>query len=638
LFLVPPLEPDAAVQLFIERAVLTAPALELGESAMVAIRDICARLDGLPLAIELAASRTRVLDVTEIARRLTDRFTLLTGGPRTALPRHQTLRAVVDWSYDALTASERLVFERLSVFGDGATLEAAEQVCSGDGVAAAEVADLLDHLVDKSLVQVSRRGGPPRFTMLQTLVDYGRERLNARGQGADADARLAQWASTLAAGVEQAAYGEQHGERLKIVVAELANLQRALAWCEVNDRVQGLEIASRLGWAWYQAGRMDIVWQTLKGAGADDLPDDLTVRARTWGGYLAECLGEHDAAEQWSRSAVELSRRLGNEPELGLALFVRGSVLLAQGHADEAEVALDEARECFVTAGSAWWIAMIQLVQSLGAMQRGDLALAEERIGRSLAAARPLEEDWILASALQFEGELAERTGDTERVVRAASEAMARGIGSAARHQQAFLLAVLARMRALQGQHDTAVALAESALEVARRQADGQVIGAALYARGVAHVLAGRSSEAEVDLRDAIAACASQHNGFGEAICRIARGELLANSGRQDKAIEDHRVAVSLLVGGPDRMLRAAALGALAKSLAGAGAVEVAGLTLGVADREHPIEKGTWVWDRATRIDAEQQATAGPEKGEFIAARMRGASLDAAELLELVTP
>ena len=145
------------------------------------IADICARLDGLPLAIELAAARTRAFPIAQIAARLNDRFRLLTGGSRTALPRQQTLRAVVDWSYELLFDDEQRVFERLSVFPGGCDLETAEAVCADDAIAAADVADHLHALVDKSLVVAVPVVGGVRFTQLQTLAQYGRERLTERG-------------------------------------------------------------------------------------------------------------------------------------------------------------------------------------------------------------------------------------------------------------------------------------------------------------------------------------------------------------------------------------------------------------------------------------------------------------------------
>ena len=177
---VPPLAPDDAVRLFLARARASAAPIGLDDEHGV-IADICARLDGLPLAIELAAARTRAFPLTQIAARLNDRFRLLTGGSRTALPRQQTLRAVVDWSYELLFGDEQRVFERLAVLPGGCDLATAEAVCADDDIAAADVADHLRALVDKSLVIAVPVAGGVRFTLLQTLAQYGRERLTERG-------------------------------------------------------------------------------------------------------------------------------------------------------------------------------------------------------------------------------------------------------------------------------------------------------------------------------------------------------------------------------------------------------------------------------------------------------------------------
>ncbi len=179
------------IELFTDRADAAGAARRLARRRAAVVEDVCTRLDGLPLAIELAAARVRVIPVQQLADRLDDRFRLLTGGARTALPRQQTLRAVVEWSYDLLFDDERRVFELLSVFAGGCSLEAAEAVCAGDQIEAEDVADLLAHLVDKSLLVADHTGGEARFHLLQTLALFGRERLAASKVASDARDRHA---------------------------------------------------------------------------------------------------------------------------------------------------------------------------------------------------------------------------------------------------------------------------------------------------------------------------------------------------------------------------------------------------------------------------------------------------------------
>jgi predicted ATPase len=171
-----------AVRLFIDRAVASDPQFAVTTSNAVVVAQVCHRLDGIPLALELAVARVKVLAVEQIAARLDDRFRLLTGGSRTSLPRQQTLQATMDWSYDLLSHKERAVLRRLSVFAGGCTLEAAELICSGRRIRKHEVLDLLTQLVDKSLVNVESRGGEARYWLLETVRQYGRKRLQELGE------------------------------------------------------------------------------------------------------------------------------------------------------------------------------------------------------------------------------------------------------------------------------------------------------------------------------------------------------------------------------------------------------------------------------------------------------------------------
>jgi predicted ATPase len=173
-----------AVQLFIERAQTALSGFTMTDDNAPAIAQVCQHLDGIPLALELAAARVKVLRVDEIAVRLDDRFRLLTGGARTALPRHQTLQAMIDWSHDLLSDPERILLRRLSVFAGGWSLEAAESVCQGEGIDADEILDLLTQLLNKSLIMGEReQGKETRYYMLETIRQYAREKLWAAGEG-----------------------------------------------------------------------------------------------------------------------------------------------------------------------------------------------------------------------------------------------------------------------------------------------------------------------------------------------------------------------------------------------------------------------------------------------------------------------
>jgi predicted ATPase len=213
-----------------------------------AVAEICARLDGIPLAIELAAARVRVLPPEQLLARLDDRFRLLTGGSRTALQRHQTLQATVDWSYDLLTEPEQALFAALGVFAGGWTLDAAEAVGPAIGIASQEVLELLTHLADKSLVTVDQQpDGTARFRLLETLRQYARQKLVARGATAPVRRHHAAFYLALVEASEPQLFGPETVRWRHRLGAEQDNLRTALDWCVAGQEVeQGLRLASGL--------------------------------------------------------------------------------------------------------------------------------------------------------------------------------------------------------------------------------------------------------------------------------------------------------------------------------------------------------------------------------------------------------
>jgi non-specific serine/threonine protein kinase len=238
-----------AVQLFLDRAVLSQPSFTLTEANGAAVAALCQRLDGIPLALELAAARTKVLPAEKIAERLDDRFRLLTGGSRAALPRQQTLRALIDWSYELLSEPAQVLLRRLSVFAGGWALEAAEIVCAGDIIEAWEVLDLLTALVEKSLVQFEARGGEARYGMLQTVRQYGRDRLLEGGEAEPVRRRHRDWYLALAEQAEPELSGPDQAGWLDRLELEHENLRAGLEWshAEEGNREAELRLAGRSG-------------------------------------------------------------------------------------------------------------------------------------------------------------------------------------------------------------------------------------------------------------------------------------------------------------------------------------------------------------------------------------------------------
>src|SRR6185437_960290 len=273
-----------AVQLFAQRAQAMRPSFALTGQQVILAAQVCRRLDGIPLAIELAAARLSALSLDQLATRLNDRFRLLTGGSRTALPRQQTLRATLDWSYDLLGEMERVLLRRLSVFAGGWTLEAAETVCAGEGILPRPVLDLLAGLVNKSLVQLEEGRTGPRYRLLETVRQYGREKLVAAEEEMVVQDRHLNWYVTLVGQAARRIGGPEREVWLAWLMTEMENLRAALSWGsrEQGRQEAGLRLAAALEDFWYMQGYAGEGRRWLEGLlerGGRAIPPALRARA-----------------------------------------------------------------------------------------------------------------------------------------------------------------------------------------------------------------------------------------------------------------------------------------------------------------------------------------------------------------------
>ena len=356
-----PLALPAAAELFVDRARAVRPGFTADGHTRPVIDDICRRLDGLPLAVELAAARLRSLTLATLAERLDDRFRLLTVGARTALPRQQTLRAVVDWSYDLLFEDERRLFARLSVFAGGCGLDAAEAVCADDQVPAGEVLDVLSRLVDKSLVAAPDAGRDARFIQLQTLWQYGRDRLDESGEAGALCARHAAYYRQMAEDAHEGlrgATGPMWRERL---TSELGNLRAALDWFIARgDADAALSLASGMAWLWF------INSDSVEGArwlgdalgATGPRRPELAATAQVWHGYFvcmayspAAGVPECDAALAALRTSDDQARRAE-------ALLFCATVLMRALESERSLGALSEAHDLLEPGVHGWLLAV----------------------------------------------------------------------------------------------------------------------------------------------------------------------------------------------------------------------------------------------------------------------------------------
>ncbi len=387
-------EPATApsVRLFVERARDTRPDFAPVGAAVATIADICRRLDGIPLAIELAAARTRALSVSEIERRLADRFGLLTGGHRTVLPRQRTLEALIAWSYDLLDPEERDLFLRLAVFEGGFDLAAAEAVCAGPALAVAML-DGVDALVAKSLLAVSERDDATRYGMLETIRAFARERLDAR---ADADSlrdRHAAWCLNLVRAANDGLRGAGQAVWSARLAAELDNVRAALAWTLARPALHdaALALAALLWRYWHLTGRMtegrahvDRALAATSDAG--DLP--ARADAHYAAGALAKNQSDLPQAALHLEAAYAAFTAQRRERDAAAALGSLGNVRQDQGDLGAARTLQEDALALFRRVGDRAAEATALLNLGSIAIDQGDRVAAQRYLEDSLALAR----------------------------------------------------------------------------------------------------------------------------------------------------------------------------------------------------------------------------------------------------------
>ena len=408
-----------AVRLFIDRAVASEPQFAVTSNKAVAIAQVCYRLDGIPLAIEFAAARIKVLAVEQIAARLDDRFRLLTGGSRTALPRQQTLRAAMDWSYDLLASKERAVLRRLSVFAGGCTLEAAEAACAGKRIKEHEILDLLTQLVDKSLVNAQTASEEVRYSMPQTVRQYAQDRLVASKEAAQVRTRHRTWYLGLAERADERWPGPEQTTWLKRLEVEHDNLRAALAWSstEEEDAETRLRLVAALGRFWdiYTHWGEGCKWLGTTIAGSRDSKSTARVRALYAEALLEWRQGNDGRSMTLYDESLTLARELGDQKGISMGLFGRGFVTMRQGDYDAAAVLFEESLELSRKLEDKWFIAAVLANMGMAARCKGDYAEAVALGEESLAMFRTLGGHAGIAYSLRATGHAVRMVGDLER-------------------------------------------------------------------------------------------------------------------------------------------------------------------------------------------------------------------------------
>jgi predicted ATPase/DNA-binding SARP family transcriptional activator len=415
-----------AGRLFLERARAVMPAFSIDDTNAPAVAHICRRLDGIPLAIELAAARVRVLAPQQIVDRLGDSFRLLRGSARSGVARHRTLRQTIDWSHALLDPAEAALFRGLSVFAGTFSLDAVEAICRGDGVL-----DVLSSLVDKSLVVMEASAGDARYRLLETLRQYGHDRLADAGEVADLRRRHAEFFTELVAARERDAFGGA-GDRewTGRLIAEERNLRAAGDWAqEAEDFTTSLRLCAALHWHWYACGHYRDGWKRLQAAltHADRVQPLHAGKAYAAAATLAFALGAFEQIQPHASRAVALLRDQNDAWELSYALSLLGLSMLGLSTFEPpaAEPLLDEATALArAHAPRSVLLSFALYCHGRLAWEQGDLDEAERRLGEGHAIGRALARPAAIAHPLTMLGRLKVQRGRLDAAARDLREAL----------------------------------------------------------------------------------------------------------------------------------------------------------------------------------------------------------------------
>jgi predicted ATPase/class 3 adenylate cyclase len=529
-----------SVRLFIDRASLVQPHFAVTTDNAPAIAQVCSRLDGIPLAIELAAARANVLGVDQIAKRLDDRFRLLTGGSRTALPRQQTLRAMIDWSYNLLSEQEQLLFRRLAVFVGGWTLEAAEKVCGGDGIEDYELLDLLAQLVRKSLAAMHEGFGGPRYLPLETVRQYARDKLFETDEAASLRERHLDYFIEVAEQGYEGLHGPEDVAWMKRLEAEQDNLRAALSWALESpdvDSQKALQLSGALQDFWDVSGALSEGHGWLQEAlqKAPDSPTLWRARALNGDGLLRGIrLGQAEAARPLLEAALAISRRLGDPTQLIISLLYSADLQqdLAEfrKYMSECLMLARSRQDAYFTAcAMVWDVFWFSEDESAALRTYAEALKVAEDLGNSRLRALIL---WAYSQKLLLRGSY-------DLITASAQEGMRLSQLLGDKHTAAHCLLVLGKAATQQGHFDEAVGYEEQSLRIFIDLSDPECRLRALFALAWRDFLTGELDVAHAKVQE----CLSTSRGLGLYVDALfmpryllALGQIAARRGDYEEA------------------------------------------------------------------------------------------------------
>lgn len=527
---------DSAV-MFEDRALLARPDFAVTDANAEAIAKICRRLDAVPLAIELAAARVRVLSPAEIADRLDDRFRLLTGGDRTALPRQQTLEAAVAWSHEHLSETERVLFARLSVFAGSFTLRAAECVTAAGDIAEHEVLDLVTGLVDKSMLIVQTAGAAEtRYRLLETLRQYARDRLIEYGAAEEFRKRHASFFAGLAETGDPMLRGQQQRFWFDKLAAEHDNFTTALTW-SLGAREPGLflRIAASLGYLWSELGHWEEArrWLLAEPVFDDEQPARLRAEALT---VAVPVIVPEDPerARDLARMALELSRATDDEQLAARALHNMGYATIHMFQPEAALPLLEEARDVYTRIGDRWGEALVlgTLANALSYLESNH---ALETGKQSLSIFREIGDGLLTAEGLYRQAAIAVRHARPDPAIEWLDEAIELYEELGTRVGLGHSLQILGEARAMQGGTAEARDAFHKSLRLLSEAGDAHCSARVRRDLGSLDLSEGDVSSARNLLREALAESARVGDKLNTAWTLEVVGRLVAVEGDPEK-------------------------------------------------------------------------------------------------------
>ncbi|MET0910963.1 MAG: tetratricopeptide repeat protein, partial [Ilumatobacteraceae bacterium] len=612
---VAPLTLEEASTLFRARAEASGGDTATQDAALV--ERICDRLDGLPLAVELAAARTRSLSLADLVDRLDDQFRLLTTAGRAIDPRQQTLRQVVDWSYDLLSTDEQRVFRRLSVFAGGFDLAAAESVVTGDDVDVAGILDILGQLVDKSLISVADRGRGTHYRVLQTLSDYGRGRLTDAGEAETTRDRHLSWMVQFATAAEAGLRGPDQARWIRRLGRELDNGRVALEWAERRGRTaEAVAMAAGMAYGWYITGAVADGQTFIARALAMDGESSAEHRAvaGAWGAWLTQ-IGSGAAT---SDANIDAEQALLAGRSDGIRGFVTAaqvaSLLRAyRGRTVEAAQLIEEAADALANDPERWQQAFVDWVRSGLALKTGDAARAHELLRTSVDGFTAEGDRYGRAIASIRLGELAEMRGDYDEAVALTTFAYQVTTSTGPGANASILATRLGNLAAHQGGFDDARKWHDTALARATELGFPGPAAQAISGMAVAAGMQGDLHEAERLHNQALAAYESVGSVEGTAFTECCLGFLATRRGDGPAALELHHRGLAQAAQGNERRAMALAVEGSAGAHAACGDAGTAALLLGVAAELHGerIVSPPWLLAERARVETASRSQLG---------------------------